>query len=62
MGLCLTVRSGDIVKIGDALIALENHGSIWRINIKAPKDVQIERVKAELNEKNEIVYKTKRKK
>ncbi len=56
MGLCLTVRDKDIVKIGDVFISLEKDGSTWRILIDAPKEVPIERVT-----KKDDVYKQRKK-
>lgn len=59
MGLCLTVRDKDIVKIGDVFISLEKDGSTWRILIDAPKDVIIERTE---KSKRDNVYKQRRNK
>lgn len=61
MGLCLTVRSGDIIKIGDSFLSLEKKGSIWRVLIQAPKEVLIQRLKAVPSE-NGIAYKQVNKK
>lgn len=57
MGLCLTVRDKDIVKIGDVFISLEKSGNAWRILINAPKDVHIERLETHINDRNEFLYK-----
>lgn len=61
MGLCLTVRDKDIVKIGDVFISLEKDGNSWRILINAPKDVLVERMETHVNDKNEVLYKQIRK-
>lgn len=46
MGLCLTLRFKDLVKIGDAIVMVEKYGSNQiRINIEAPMSTKIERIK-----------------
>lgn len=46
MGLCITLKYGDLVKVGDAILMVERYASNQiRVNIEAPKKVKIERIK-----------------
>lgn len=44
MGLCITLKYGDIVKIGDTELYVEKYsGSQVRLQINAPKDLKVTR-------------------
>lgn len=50
MALCVTIKYGDLVKVGDAFVMVEKYGSNQiKVMIDAPKQVKIERIKKVLN-------------